>query len=306
LPALLAAGLLYAPPAVMAASPASFKDPHGIACPAAPSGWFLPPGDSTPTAGGGRTIIAPGDVVILGEGAQGGNTVNVTCDYFTQAGKHLTVDLLYALPTDPNPINDFYFGCQSGGVKWTNDDRTFRLMSRTQWASVAFFDFLELVPPSDEPQFETVARQLLQNAEGFAHGCDLKVQPTPTISQFQFNFEVSAGKGQGLFYISGLDTSSSLPVVSESVRNMTLNVMSHGTRHPLTIVVTHGVSFVPGRPNRRASVKLAVKVKDSKVPGCRAGSTGTLTVSTGQSVLLKVCSQSFLQGKATVNITSFA
>src|ERR1051325_3087335 len=103
-----------------AAPPASFKDPHGIGCPAAPTGWYILPGDNTPEHTGGRTVVAPGDTEgQLGEvGTRGGSGVQVTCDYFTKRKNHVSVELLYALPTDPNPNSDFAFGCSSGSVGW--------------------------------------------------------------------------------------------------------------------------------------------------------------------------------------------
>jgi hypothetical protein len=300
---LAAAGLAVTlGPAGVLAADVIIKDPHGIACPDAPSGWFNPPGDSTASTAGGRSIIAPGTVVAVGEGPQGGNTVNISCDYFTKAGRHLVVDLLYALPTDPNPINDFYFGCQSGGTKWSTDDRTFRLMSVDQWAAVAFYDSLNQLGSADVPGFETVARQLLRNSEGFAHQCTLKVQPSPLQTRWQFTFGGSAGKAQGLFWTQGSKTDAVLPVVAVGIEALTLNVKSHGARHPLTIQVTRGVSYSPGHAGKRGQLRLAVSVTRSKVPGCPNGSTGTLIVTTAPSALLKVCSRSFLQGPATATI----
>jgi hypothetical protein len=300
---LLAAGLAAGVgPAGGLAADIVVKDPHGIACPNAPSGWFNPPGDSTATTAGGRSIIAPGTVVTAGEGPQGGNTVNVSCDYFTKAGKHLVVDLLYALPTDPNPINDFYFGCRSGGTSWTKEDRVFRLMSIDQWAAVAFYDSLEQLGSEDVPGFETVARQLLRNSEGYAHQCTLKVQPSPLQTRWQFTFGVSAGKVKGLFWTQGAKTDSVLPVVAVGIEPMTLNVKSNGARHPLTVQVTRGVSYMPQRAGTRGQLRLAVSVTKSNVPGCPNGSTGTLIVTTAPSALLKVCSRSFLKGPATATI----
>jgi hypothetical protein len=293
----------------LGAAPASFKDPHGIACPSAPSGWFIPPGDSTTDQGGGRTIVLPGDVEgnIGGLGTRGGSGVQVTCDYFTQARGHVAVELLYALPTDPNPNNDFYFGCSSGGVKWDDAGRTFRLASPTQFATVAFLDPDRGLSSGDVSAFATVARQLLGNAEGFAHPCALTVQPTASLAQFQFVFKTLAGdRGKGLFYATaGRQSAFSWPVVSETVRDMTLHVQSHGKRYALTIHVRHGITFYPAKPNRKASFKLAVLVKSSKLPSCPRSSTGTLTVSAQPLVLLKVCSQTF-QERGDASITQYS
>jgi hypothetical protein len=277
------------------------KDPHGIACPPGPSGWFNPPGDSTSTSSGGRMIIAPGSIAEVGGPMQGGNTVNVTCDYFTEAGKHLTIDLLYALPTDPNPINDFYFGCGTGGTRWTDDDRTFRIQATNQWASVAFFDFLGQLAAGDVPGFQNVARQLLRNSAGYAHACDLKVEPTPTMSRFQFSFESSAGKAEGLFFTAGEEEKMRQPILVVGVPTIKLNVRSGAARRPLALEVRRGLMFQRGEGKNR-QVQFSVVVANSKVPACSKGSTGTLTITAKPSVLLKVCSKSFLQGPAKASI----
>jgi hypothetical protein len=280
------------PASSTAARSFSIKDPSGIACPQPPSGWTNP-------VDGGRTILSP-----LTDSNVAGNTVNVSCDYFTAAGKHLLVDLLYALPSDPNPHNDFYFGCTSGGTNWSDADRMYRVTSKNQWAIAAFYDSLGQIGGNEVTAFQNVTRQLLQNGEGYAHGCSLLLEPTPVRSQLQFSFQVSAGNASGSFFTEGMAGAKSLPVVAVGAPDIKLNVKSHGARHPLTIQVRSGVSFVPGKAATGRQVKLAVVVKSSRVPSCPRGSTGTLTITTAPSVLLKVCSQSFLQGSAKATIVS--
>src|SRR5438094_5964239 len=104
----------------------------------------------------------------------GGNEIEVACHYYTSSGGELRVDVMYALPSDPNPIFDFFYGCTSGGTKWTAEDRRFQVISRNQWAIATFYDHLAGLSAGDEVAFENVARQLLQNAEGYAHDCSLK------------------------------------------------------------------------------------------------------------------------------------
>jgi hypothetical protein len=295
-------------PAGGAAADVVIKDPHGIACPAAPQGWYIPPGDATSTTPGGRTLIIPGQALDPAQGEVGGNTVGVGCDYFTSSGKHLQVDLAYALPTDPNPIADFYFGCQSGGTAWTDSDRHFRQMSPNQWASVAFYDQLSQLHGDEITAFEGVARQLLANSNGYAHGCTLKLEPTPVDTRRQFSFSVAAGKGGGLFYTRGLPTDPSQEIVSYAVPDMVLHVRSGKHAGTLTVKVTQGVSFVPSRAGKTGpsseQLRLSIAVKKSHLRGCPTGSTGTLIVSTvpKAGVQLRVCSQSFLGGKARTTI----
>jgi hypothetical protein len=298
------------PTTSLGAAPASsFKDPHGIGCPAAPEGWSIIPGDNTIRRPGGRTVVAPGDVEgHLGDvGSRGGNGVQIGCDYFRGTQNHVTVELLYALPTDPNPNNDFYFGCGNGGQKWDESFRTFRLADTSQWAIVAFLDPARQLDRSDVSAFEGVAGRLLRNADGFAHDCTLDVQPTATISQFSFVFETPGGDmGKGLFYTSvGRPSASSWPVVSAAAHDITLHVKLRGKRYPVTVHVRRGVTYVPETSKRKPAVRLAVVVKSSKVPACPRHSTGTLTISAQPFLRLAVCSRSF-EEQAAASITPYS
>jgi len=137
------------------------KGPSGIACPAAPSGWYFP-------AGTGKSVEA---------GPKGLQTAAVLCNYYTRGGKHIVVELNYALPTDPNPIN-FYYGCGAGGQNWDSVERVFRVINTQYRAIVAFTDPLHALKESDVPRFENVAQRLLQNSKGSAHDCVLNPVPT--------------------------------------------------------------------------------------------------------------------------------
>jgi hypothetical protein len=183
-------------------------------------------------------------------------------------------------------------------------------MSPTQWASVAFFDQLGQLQGAEIPAFESVARQLLKNSSGYAHGCTLKVQPTPVDTRRQFTFNVAAGQGGGLFFTRGLPTDVSQEIVSYAVPDMVLHVKTGKASGALTVHVTSGVAFAASRAGKAgptsAQLRLGIVLKKSKLRGCPTGSTGTLIVKSApaQSVQLKVCSQSFLGGRATTSIIS--
>src|SRR5207253_7411423 len=113
------------------------------------------------------------------------------------------VEIAYALPNDFNPINDFYFGCSSGGTKWTDSDRVFRQMSRNQWAIGLFADALGQLGSGDVPVFENMTRQLLQNAEGYAHPCTLRLKPASVATPITYRFTSAAGNGSGSFVVTG-------------------------------------------------------------------------------------------------------
>jgi hypothetical protein len=282
----------------LAATPTTIKDAHDIACPAPPSGWTLPP-----PGAGGQTVLTP-LTMLAGEtdGLQGGNSSRVICGYATQSGKYVIMEVLFALPTDPNPLHDFYYGCGSGGKQWTDSERIFLQTSPSMWAIVAFADPRKQLQGADVGAFQGMARQLLKNANGFAHVCETPTAETPTLMRFVFNFEVSAGSVAGSFYTQGLNAKLESFVTSD-VPAMTLNLKKNGKRHPITLEMKYG-EYVPARPGKLRQVRLGVVVTSSKVPGCPVGSAGTLTMTTAPSVRLAVCSQSFLQGPSSVNITS--
>jgi len=68
------------------------------------------------------------------------------------------------------------------------------------------------------------------------------------------------------------------------------------------VAVKGGVDYRPPTPTSTAKLRLAVVVISSKLPSCRRGAPGTLTVTTAPQVRLTVCGRSFLQGKATASI----
>ncbi len=243
--------------------------------------------------------------------------MTVNCNYFTGGGKHVLVYVQYALPADPNPINDFYYGCSSTVTLWNATDRVFRVTSRDQWAIAVFYDSLFQLKNSEVAMFENVTRRLLQNAEGYAHDCSLHVAPTPVASSYAFRFEVPAGHAAGSFLVratpNGDPRASTVPVIQVHVPNIKLSVTTNGARYILAIEVRRGISyhdfhFVETRPSSSAAptsrVTFAIKVVNSTVPSCRKGASGKLTVSTAPSVSLDVCGQRFLRGRATASIAS--
>ena len=160
-----AAGAVGAAAAPLAGQPV--KDPNTIACPQAPSGWTLFTGE-------GKTIW---------DGAHndrlaGLQQLAVNCNYVTPEYRHIQVTVAYALPTDLNPRGDFYFGCSSGVTPWTAKERKFYVMSGDQWAMATFNDFLGQIDESEALAFQQVTRDLLRNAEGYAHNCELTLAPT--------------------------------------------------------------------------------------------------------------------------------
>jgi hypothetical protein len=295
---------MLAPTSGIAAAPQS-KDPNSIACPVASTKWFVP------AAAGGKEI-EDGETDVH---YRPSDAVTVNCNYFTRDGKHVLVSVQYALPSDPNPINDFYYGCSSSETPWNSTDRVFRLTSRDQWAVAVFYDTLFQLKNSEVPMFEDVTRRLLRNAEGYAHDCSLRVAPTAVESTYAFTFDVPAGKVQGSFVVKAAPSrdprASTAPVVQASAPTIRLGVRSGGARHALAIEISHGVTYRDrhfagsGRSTSAAtsSVTFAIRVVGSTVPSCPKGASGTLTVSTAPSVSLRVCGRTFLHGRANASIS---
>ncbi len=296
--ALLCAGLALAfvPGTAFAAGP--IKDPALIACPSPPAGWTNPPGT-------GKTVQSPQlneNLATLGASDQ----AEVTCEYFDLPTKHVLVVVSYAVPDDINPVSDFYWGCRSGGTPWDDSTRVFRVMSPHQWAIAAFSDVGGDLSRGDAQKFETITRQLLQNAEGFGHTCARSTSETFLTSNFHYSFKVAAGQGSGSFWATlGPKPTSTVPVGRVMSVTISLQLTRHGVTQPLTIRVERGFDYSPAGPRVTGRVRLGVKVVASKVPSCHAGNTGTLTITTRPSVKLAICGQTFLQGAAQTEIQYF-
>jgi hypothetical protein len=280
-------------PAARASAPAAGKDPSSIACPTAPRGWYLP-------ATGGKKIedsqtdirLSPSDVV------------TVACDYFTRSGTYILVNVQYAMPSDPNPNSDFYYGCGSAnGAPWDDNQRVFRVASGDEWANASFFDPARQLTPREIAEFETVTRTLLRNAEGYGHNCSLTLKPSAATSKYSFAFAVPAGHAAGSFVAKADRTSGSLQVVRSDVPDIRLELGPTGARQALTIRVKDGIEYRPGTATRSGTVQFAVQVVRSSSSLCRKGAVGTLTVSTAPSVSLDVCGRNYLHGAAVTSIS---
>jgi hypothetical protein len=288
LPLRLTAGLAALTCAGVASIPAGTaradtvtNDPNTIACPAAPAGWAIP-------AATGQAVLSPNSPGVDGE-RYGGNAAVILCDYFATdgSGKHILASVVYALPTDPNPVGDFYFGCSSSGTAWTASDRVFRVMSPSRWAIAAFTDFLGALDATTVPAFENVTRQLLAATAGYAHTCDLAVRPTPVTSTFSYSFGSNLGDGTGSFSTSGSAPTGGWAAVTSTSAAILPLTLGKGI---FTVAVQHGWRFYPGRPSQEPRLSLAVKVTDSDLRFCGTGSTGTLIL-TQTTLQLRICNQ---------------
>jgi len=267
------------------------KDPSTIACPPGPAGWALSPVDGKMVWDGKH------DVRLAGL-----QQVAVNCNYVTPDDKHIEVSVAYALPTDINPKGDFFYGCSSGELPWTSTDRTFHVISRNQWAMATFNDLLRQLDESEARAFQDVTRQLLQNADGYAHDCELKLAPTVATTRYTFAFEAVGASSNGSFTTRGQANPATGAMRVVTAKAPTFAVKVGGTPRALTVRVRRGLDYHPPTPTTRGMLRLAVAVVGSKLASCHRGATGTLTVTTAPAVRLTVCGKTFLGGRASATI----
>ena len=279
-----------------AASPASSPD-----CPAAPHGWKLPPAVDAQGNPLGKMVVDSGN-----SNGPGGNRTQVNCNYFGAGGRHVDVVVNFALPTDLNPIADFYFGCSSAITQWSSSERMFVAISHDRWAVVAFSDPAGTLRQADVPGFEQVARGLLHNSEPFAHTCAVKPTPTPVSYEYSYRFTAPGASGSGLLWTRVDSNTLGNTVIKVGEEKFSARVRLGGARQGLTLSVTGGAGYRLARPGSAGELALKVRVDSSTTRSCGVGKVGTLTLTTApaSSVRLALCGQTFLQGPAKVSISS--
>lgn len=279
----------------------SVNDPSTIACPAAPAGWAREP--VRKNVASPQSVPEPAAEEHM---ATGGNLVTVSCTYFASLVKQVTVRVSYALPTDINPVNDFYWGCGGGTQKWDTSYRVFRVPSDAQWASASFDDVAGNLSDGQVPTFERLTHQLLQNANGYGHPCGTVSKPTKLSSRYSFDIYVAGGNIKSVFWTNDAKANNGvMPIAQANQSKSVLNVKVGRKTRPLTIELTRGIDFHLTPAHRADTVRYVVRVLKTAVPNCYRGATGTLTISTRPSIALAVCSQTFLQGQVPRRIRFF-
>jgi hypothetical protein len=282
--------------AMTTAAPA--ENVNMLNCPPAPFRWTKPPPVDSQGQPWGKMVVASGT-----QSGTGGDRAQVNCNYYDARGDHVDLVVNLALPSDLNPIADFYYGCSGSVTPWNSRDRTFVATSLDHWAVVAFSDPAGSLDQADVSGFEHAARQLLENSKLYAHTCVAGSKPTSVRNEYSFKFSVpGGGSATGLFWTIG-SAARSRVVQVEGIR-FTVRAHANGARGTLTVDVKHGLTYRLARPGSRGELMLAIRVARTNVPSCHAGATGTLTVTTAPSVALSVCGQTFLRGKAAVTIST--
>jgi len=249
----------------------------------------------------------------------------ISCDYSQPPTHQVSVVAEYALPTDPNPLSNFYYGCSARRKQeWTTTGRVYFVASTTRWSYVEFADPGHQLPESAVPRFENVAKALLQNVSGSAHGCKINTA-TPTLMQhlylFGFEFLLSS---RDLKAFGGIATKSSsnplIPVASFSAVSapnatvlqrvtkvnapvFTVQVVTNGKRHSLQLRINRGIDFVQKPPTQR--LRLLLEVVGSDYSRCAKGASGRLVltrnalsnaVNAPASVRIQLCGSVFGRG----------
>jgi hypothetical protein len=284
-------------------------DTISFTCPGAPAGWQ--------PAAGGAVFWGP-------EQNPGTDLERITCSYLNGKHEGLGIVVNYALPTDPNPIDDFPYGCNGlGSVAWTDAQRVYQLASGTHWLTANFTDPYDLLSGGGVAQFEGVAHQMLNDAEGLAHACKVAFVPTSTLAHWLFDFDLDLGGG-GVSALGAIgthippqSTANGVPaypvpdgsfetkgparnptVAHVSAPTVAIRVVAHGARHTVTIALTNATRFrfrtLANGGQATASLLLGVTVVDSSLPSCRVGSKGTLLIATvPATVRLDLCGPLF-------------
>jgi len=297
-----------------AAAPVSHAGPLRLAdgnpCPGAPHGW----------------VAAASNPTVFGPAQQPGQQhMMVSCQYSQAPGHTVSVIAEYALPADPNPLSDFYFGCDRRRRQpWTSSGRTYFAASGVRWSYVEFSDPGHQLPDAAVGPFVNVASMLLSRVNGNAHLCKINTT-SPTVMQhlYLFGFEfvltsrrlrifggVATQSKNNLLIPAASFTTTSDPdatvlakVKAVKAAPFTVQVVGQGPRRSLTLRIDGGVDFFQRPPTQR--LRLRVEVTHSDVASCRAGTNGTLTISRSSllnspnapaSIRLGLCGPLFARG----------
>jgi hypothetical protein len=245
----------------------------------------------------------------------GGYEIEVNCNYFTKTGRHIEVGVGYDLPIDPNPYNDFDVGCAatnaarasgpSGTQAWDPTLRVYRIVSLTRWADAVFSDFQNQLRPGEVPSFEAVTRQLMRNAEPYAHACKVVTSPTRVSEIWQFSFDATV-VDRGVVTTTTGTSGSFVAKPDANGRTRTLTrltasdiVVKVGGQGSVTLRVGRGLSFdlIHGAGTLRAVVTVA----RSSYAGCHAGLAGLLRLkAANQTAALDVCGRNLLAGRGQI------
>ena len=298
----VASGASPPKPAVAAGVSATpVRDPAGVACPAAPMSWNDPP--VLKTLSTPETVPEP---AAEEHWATGGNVVSVNCTYRDTPDKSVTVEVSFALPTDANPFADFDVGCGRGGTNWETTYRSYGAASVTEWAIATFADPNDYLSSDSIPAFETLTQKLLQNAKGYGAPCSLKSVPTSIAFRLHFDILVNGTNIKDTFWTADSPTAGGvLPIQQILSTTNAINVKTRAGTRLITIRLTKGVDYLQQHGRTPGRARFRVVVVNSKIAGCSAGASGTLTISTRPSVILALCGQQFLKADAPPRIAFF-
>jgi hypothetical protein len=270
---------------------AGVKDPSTIQCPSPPAGWSRPPVSKSVSTPENTNPGYGGNYEQVGAG---GNNATVNCVYHDTSAKQVNVILSFALPTDLNPFNDFFFGCSKGDVGWNNTGRVYRIASADQWAIATLMDPSRYMSPGDVPKFEAIARRLLQNGNGYGHSCSLVLRPTQILSRYFFDIRVGGTNLSASFWTPSSPEKGNLYVITKvtpATAAMSVDTSS-GTR-VLAVKLTHGIDYRLATARTPLQARFGIRLTSSTVAGCGRGATGTLAIAAPLSVTITACGRVF-------------
>jgi hypothetical protein len=285
-------GIAFAPIASGAeAGHLAGSDPAAIGCPGAPADWNRP--------GPVKSVLAPDTVPENSweQKAFGGDAVSVTCAYSDKRGVRVSVMVSYALPSDPNPNADFYFGCGNGDVAWTSTARMARVSSPDEWAYAGFTDPNGyLSSDKDVGVFKGLASSLLSNVRGYGHSCKLTVKPTTTYPRYFVDVRIGNANIKPTFWTSARSNGAgAFRIERVNAPDVVLAVSTNTGARTITIRFTKGIDYHPLTAHSPALARFGVMIVGSNVPSCSKGTRGILSMSSKPLILLSVCGHDFLR-----------
>jgi hypothetical protein len=302
-----------------------------ITCPVPPPEWAGAP------VGAQLFSQTPPRPKLFGPTQQPGqHQLYVECDYFSRVTTgnpsypkfQASIIGEYALPSDPNPVADFNFGCGvQAQASWNPAERTYFVSSPKRRAYVQFTDTNHMIPDKDIGRFEQVAKSLLGTIAPRAHSCHAATSSPLVVRHlylFGFEFILSKGHIQAIGGVSADQPNAPLipagrfvtvigengtvlgKVVSVKAPVMYVHIIAGRKKYGARVRISGGIDFLTRPPIER--LRLRLKVVSSNYPGCRTGSKGLVTITRSQyqnspaspaRLRMSLCEKTFAGGNAT-------
>jgi hypothetical protein len=254
-------------------------------CPGPPAGWRANPANPYSI---GPSAASADPTTLIHQSLAGTDQETISCEYIQGTTKAIWVSANLALPViDVNPIADFYVGCGATKIDYHQPGVTdFFLESPKAWAYVRFTDYGHALAPSDVPNFQSVARSLLDNVVPAAHKCFVDTTHStdvPALWSYMLGFSMTGGGTNGSLSAAGQFITQGGPNARNQYKvthlynatgGYTLTETHAGASHKLTLTFSKP-TFYYHAPT--ATLSMVVHVTSSTDPSCPTGSRGSIS-----------------------------